>query len=113
VIRADVVGLRDQLGGEGPGRGHAPRPGRSAAGEDSNGDTNGVTCRGVAGKIGLSPERHKRDKLATSDSLLIAATAGWGTTLRYCLLRMIDGLPRVAIGVGCVIDGWARTRGWL
>jgi len=59
----------------------------------------------------------KANHRACTDPSLAAAQGGWGTTLRYCLLRLARpaavGAAGGAAGVSRVLAGYAKARGWL
>jgi len=63
------------------------------------------------------PSTRKADHRACTDPSLRAAQEGWGTTLRYGLLRLARpaavGAAGGAAGVSGALVGYAKTRGWL
>lgn len=51
---------------------------------------------------------------ADQDTLLLAAQSGWGTTVRYGLLRALDRWPAAAAvltsaGVGALVTSWTKA----
>lgn len=62
-----------------------------------------------------SPATRPPDPGEPRDTLLLAAQAGWGTTLRFGLLRCLDRWPAVvlaAVGASAAGGGLA-TASWI